>query len=546
MATFTFSRSITGADGTQNVTTADNVNFSITGAGSGFGAIFISNTTNCSVTTTVNASGGGTESGSITFTGSNTAIGYSVTWEQTNAITELTYTITLSGAVDAAPTVDAPTITAGNISLRKNAQGDTIEDANANDNNECIGYKIFVASSSGGSGDTFQYQYSGQGLSPNTRSFTSGWTTDNFFIVGGEWGRSSWTITPRAITGGTIDTGTTTSATTLPITKPYFGSLTIDPTNRTITSATTSTTFTVDVDVPLNDTANIMPSITDFRLIDGSSNLLASREGEGVLTVSSSATGWPSEGQTTTFTVWGTVVAADGGNGVYESSGVTGSIIYEGTDDDPNAFSFDADVTSAVAGQVYESSTETITGINTGADISISGTGSPQYKINTGNYTSSPGTIYNNDQVTVKVTSSTTAEATNTATLSIGPTKTADFSVTTAAASSGSSGTLPGVSGDYGLELYGTDGSSILFSPAHRTFNYIAEDTATLASNASTSLTGIKNATDETKVSVGVVVELWFANPISITRSSANGGTITFTNNSSFTETFTYFITRIG
>ena len=545
MNTFTFSRSITGADGTQNVTTADTVNFSITGAGSGFGTIFPI-ATNCSVTTSVNATGGGTESGSITFTGSSTATGYSVTWQQTNVITELTEEVTLSGAVDAAPTVQAPTITADNISLRKNALGETIEDATANDNNECIGYKIFVKTSEGGSGDTFQYQFSGQGLSPNTRSYTSDWTIDNFFIVGGEWGRSSWTITPRAITGGTINTGTTTDPTTLPITKPYFGYLTLTPTSRTITSSTPSTDFTVDVEVPVNDTVNIMPSITDFRLIDGSSNELASREGEGTLTVTSSTTGWPLEGQTTTFTVWGTVVAADGGNDLYESSGVTGSIVYEGTDDDPDAFSFDADVASAVAGQVYESSTETITGINTGADISISGTGSPQYKINTGNYTSTAGTIYNNDQVTVRVTASNTASATNTGTLSIGPTKTADFSVTTAAASSGGSGTLPGVSGTYGLELYGTDGSSLLFSPAHRTFNYIAEDTATLASNASTSLTGIKNATDETKVSVGVVVELWFANPISITRSSANGGTITFTNNSSFTETFTYFITRIG
>jgi hypothetical protein len=87
-----------------------------------------------------------------------------------------------------------------------------------------------------------------------------------------------------------------------------------------------------------------------------------------------------------------------------------------------------ADVLGAEYSDVYESNPILVNGINIPAPISISGTG--QYKVNDGAWTSTSGTVSQGDSVTVRLTSSATENTTVSTTLTIGCRSDA-FSVTT-------------------------------------------------------------------------------------------------------------------
>ncbi len=93
----------------------------------------------------------------------------------------------------------------------------------------------------------------------------------------------------------------------------------------------------------------------------------------------------------------------------------------------PDAFSFAAQ-TDVALGAPIDSAPATITGINAGAPISVTG---GQYSIGGGAFTSAAGTINNNESVRVRVTSSASPLTDSTATLTIGGVD-ADFTVTTA------------------------------------------------------------------------------------------------------------------
>ena len=66
---------------------------------------------------------------------------------------------------------------------------------------------------------------------------------------------------------------------------------------------------------------------------------------------------------------------------------------------------------------VKESNTITVSGINTGASISISG---GEYSLNDGDYASVSGTVNNGDRVKVRQTSSGSFSTTTNAVLTIG------------------------------------------------------------------------------------------------------------------------------
>lgn len=74
-------------------------------------------------------------------------------------------------------------------------------------------------------------------------------------------------------------------------------------------------------------------------------------------------------------------------------------------DTTPDAFAF-TDETDVALSTLTTSDSITITGITVGAAITISGTNDPQYQINSNPWTNSPGTIQNQDSVTVRHTSS--------------------------------------------------------------------------------------------------------------------------------------------
>lgn len=97
-------------------------------------------------------------------------------------------------------------------------------------------------------------------------------------------------------------------------------------------------------------------------------------------------------------------------------------------DTTPDAFTF-IDQTGVTISMPVMSNTITVTGINTAAAISITG---GQYQINSGAWTATPGTVNNNDTVTVRQTSSPNFSTTTDAVLAIGGVSDT-FSVTTLA-----------------------------------------------------------------------------------------------------------------
>ena len=96
-------------------------------------------------------------------------------------------------------------------------------------------------------------------------------------------------------------------------------------------------------------------------------------------------------------------------------------------DSSPDAFTF-TDQTGVTTSTAIESNIIQISGMDDGTAISISGDGSPQYRIcadatcsSTPSYTSSSGTINAGDYVQLKLTSNAFEGTTNSATLTIGP-----------------------------------------------------------------------------------------------------------------------------
>jgi hypothetical protein len=110
----------------------------------------------------------------------------------------------------------------------------------------------------------------------------------------------------------------------------------------------------------------------------------------------------------------------------------TWSVATVGSDTTPNAFDFTPNVTNAALSTLTTASSVTITGINVGTTVSVSGTGSPQISINGGAWVTS-GTITNGQTLAVRLTSSASFNTAHTATVDVGGVTDA-WSVTTLAA----------------------------------------------------------------------------------------------------------------
>lgn len=84
----------------------------------------------------------------------------------------------------------------------------------------------------------------------------------------------------------------------------------------------------------------------------------------------------------------------------------------------PNDVTF-GDVTAAAAGTVTTSSSVTLSGFLSALSISVTGDGTPEYKIGAGSWTSLPGTVLPGSSVTLRLTSATWNNS-RTATLVVG------------------------------------------------------------------------------------------------------------------------------
>ncbi|GAB4090824.1 IPTL-CTERM sorting domain-containing protein [Hydrogenophaga soli] len=117
------------------------------------------------------------------------------------------------------------------------------------------------------------------------------------------------------------------------------------------------------------------------------------------------------------------------GTQVFAGTGSGTVLGYAFSDTTPNAFSFTPQTDVALS-TVIASNSVTVSGINTGVPISVTG---GEYAINGGAYTATAGTVNNGDTVTVRLTSSASFSTTRLATLTVA-TQSAVFQVTTQAA----------------------------------------------------------------------------------------------------------------
>lgn len=113
----------------------------------------------------------------------------------------------------------------------------------------------------------------------------------------------------------------------------------------------------------------------------------------------------------------------------------------------------------------------------------------------------------------------------------------------------GSGGGSDGTS-TYGLNVYGPDGSTIVFSSNLRATNALVLASPTIAGGNSVSYTGIADATDASKIAVVIndVADgnLFSADSYTITRTTASGGTVQITNDLASSRTPSISIYRIA
>ena len=176
----------------------------------------------------------------------------------------------------------------------------------------------------------------------------------------------------------------------------------------------------------------------------------------------------------------------------------------------PDAFSF-TDVTDAPLSAQQTSNEITVAGLNTSTTVSITG---GTYSKNSGSYTSSNGTASNGDTFSVRHTTSSSYSTPTNTELNIGGV-TDTWSTTTIAQGStqtgGGGGSSTG-SGSYGIEVYGPDGTTVVWGSNVRQTNMVVYDLITLAASSTQTYT-CADANDDTKVIVSVAIPSYLAGP---------------------------------
>ena len=183
--------------------------------------------------------------------------------------------------------------------------------------------------------------------------------------------------------GGVSDTYSST--TVAPDTTPEAFSFT-DVTGVNLGSLQTSSSITVN---GINTTTEISVLGGSYKIGTGSYTTVTGTVNDGdVVTVQHTASGAPGAATDTVLTIGGV-------SDTYTSTTV-------GPDTTPSAFTF-IDVTEVALSSEQISNTITVADINTAAAISVTG---GLYKINSGDYTATGGTVNSGDTVTVKHTAS--------------------------------------------------------------------------------------------------------------------------------------------
>ena len=187
----------------------------------------------------------------------------------------------------------------------------------------------------------------------------------------------------------------------------------------------------------------------------------------------------PPENTTYTYKLRVKRAASKGGTDVYADTNPlrTFSITRLAQDTTPESFVDFTSATNQAKNTVITSNSQTITTITGNVNVSVSGAGSPEVSINGGTFTSSPGTISNNQTIQVRLTSASTDSTTRTATVTIG-TVSRDFDVTTSGAGGSGSDTGSGGTANYGIEIYAPNGTTTVLSPGTRYISLMNDPTS--------------------------------------------------------------------
>lgn len=394
------------------------------------------------------------------------------------------------------------------ISLSQAGQGGTLE------------YNITIGSSSGGAA--------------STTTPTSGWTTNPVFTVyrGRRhhfWARRSTTVFDR---------------TNNSIYVPYIyggGAFTISPTNRDVTSSTTSTTFTINYTTGTTLSSNHQI----FLYPTGSSTSLGSRTGSGNITVSNSNSGWPSLGNTTNFTAWTRLPVNKGGNNtLYQNTSAAGSITF--ADTNPNnptlktsAGTNSTSETGATTSTYYYRKFTTV-GVSSGNNIIWTASGNG--RLSTSQYGTYNTTVTRqlNQTAWLRIESSSAGGTTVSTAVSHSSGASATFSVTTTGSGGGSTGSGGGGTSDYGLQVFNSSNNEIL-GPSHRSLGIVYTGSTGQVNTGSSVTLSAPGMTSGNSGELVIILTNSSPGATSITRGTNQ---FTFANNSGSTINTTYYLVR--
>lgn len=398
-----------------------------------------------------------------------------------------------------------------------------------------------ISLSQQGQGGTLEYNVTygdASGGVASTTTPTTGWDTSPYVTVyrGRRhhfWARRSSTLVDRTDTN---------------IYVPYIyggGAFTISPTNRDVTSSTTSTTFDINYTTGTNLSSNhIIDLIVDTT---ATTLVLGSRTGEGTITVNSSTTGWPSQGGTTSFYGWTRLPTSLGGNNTrYKNTSTLSTINFPDTDPS-NPVLRKADGTYSISETGASTSTYYYRKFNTegiSSGTNITWTASGDGRLSTSQYGTYSTTVTRqlNQTAWLRLQSSGNPGTTKTSTVSTTGAS-ATFTLTTAG-SGGSNGSGGGGTANYGLLVNNGNGDEIL-GPSHRSLGLLHSGSTGSISNGSSAVLSAPGMDPNNGSEVVIVLPASFSaqvgNNISFTRGTNQ---FTLINNSGSTVNTTYYIVR--
>ena len=243
------------------------------------------------------------------------------------------------------------------------------------------------------------------------------------------------------------------------------------------------------------------------------------------------------------------------GNPFYGSDNIitTATFTKVAADTQPDSFSFTNPSALQPAAE-HTTPSFTVSGINAPASISVSGTGSPQYSIGGGSFTTSSGTITNGQTFRFRMYASGSYNGQVTGTLNIGGVA-PSLTLTTIADPGGDTGAAA-TTATYGLQVFNAGGTEV-FGPNQKVTNLVSSGSITVGANSSETLpssTGtFEGVASDNQGSIDMILlpsNAFGANQLDLIRgdgsNGANEGQFKIVNSAISSQSIVYYVIRIS